>query len=77
MQPFPFGPGWHRPTIRNAEDSRARANAATKTMGNDKLITEPDTTFLFRRQNWPFGPFVPEQPLSKKGRTLFQGCNGV
>jgi len=27
------------------------------------LITEPDTTFLFRLQNWLFGPFVPEQQL--------------
>jgi len=27
------------------------------------LVTEPDTTFLFRLQNWLLGPFVPEQEL--------------
>jgi hypothetical protein len=27
------------------------------------LVTEPDTTFLFRLQNWPFGPFVPAQQV--------------
>jgi putative cardiolipin synthase len=36
------------------------------TMDDDKevvLVTEPDTTFLFRVQNWLFAPFVPEQQL--------------
>ena len=35
-------------------------------MDDDKevvLVAEPDTTFLFRLQNWLFGPFVPEQHL--------------
>ena len=35
-------------------------------MDDDKevvLVTEPDTTFLFRVQNWLFAPFVPEQQL--------------
>jgi hypothetical protein len=27
------------------------------------LLTEPDTPYLFRLQNWLFGPFVPEQQL--------------
>ncbi len=36
------------------------------TMDDDKevvLVTEPDTTFLLRLQNWLYGPFVPEQQL--------------
>ena len=36
------------------------------TMDDDKevvLVAEPDTTFLFRLQNWLFAPFVPEQEL--------------
>lgn len=36
------------------------------TMDDDRevvLVTEPDTTLLFRVQNWLFGPFVPEQQL--------------
>ena len=36
------------------------------TMDEDKevvLVTEPDTTFLDRVQNWLFAPFVPEQEL--------------
>jgi len=35
-------------------------------MDDDKevvLVTEPDTTFLFRLQNWLLAPFVPEQAL--------------
>ena len=35
-------------------------------MDDDKevvLVTEPDTTLLFRVQNWLFAPFVPEQEL--------------
>jgi hypothetical protein len=27
------------------------------------LVTEPDTTFWSRVQNWLFAPFVPEQEL--------------
>jgi len=36
------------------------------TMDDDKeviLVTEPDTTFWSRMQNWLFAPFVPEQEL--------------
>jgi len=36
------------------------------TMDDDRevvLLTEPDTTLLFRVQNWLFAPFVPEQEL--------------
>jgi putative cardiolipin synthase len=36
------------------------------TMDDDKevvLVAEPDTTLLFRLQNWLFAPFVPEQEL--------------
>ncbi|MCC6195560.1 MAG: phospholipase D family protein [Burkholderiales bacterium] len=36
------------------------------TMDDDKevvLLTEPDTTVLYRVQNWLFAPFVPEQQL--------------
>ena len=31
--------------------------------GEVVLVTEPDTTFLFRLQNVLFAPFVPEQQL--------------
>jgi putative cardiolipin synthase len=36
------------------------------TMDEDKeivLVTEPDTDFFFRLQNWLYAPFVPEQQL--------------
>jgi putative cardiolipin synthase len=49
--------------LRLAEDGRG---IEWLTMDDDKevvLVAEPDTTFLFRLQNWLFAPFVPEQEL--------------
>jgi putative cardiolipin synthase len=48
--------------VRLADD----ATLTWLTMDDDKevvLVTEPDTTFLFRLQNWLLAPFVPEQAL--------------